>query len=174
MLIVKYFLYNILYLISLLFFLLALKTILGYFNKFIGVGQSNDLQWLVETETGNFVSVLRHPWKIWTTLETANIGALVLTRAAPIVYRKGFYWWAFRKTLEWWLGIFLQKKSDQEIRQIINRTMHPVSVPVHFCLSLLRASPRVCQILFGKSCDLPTPKDICQIKKQSFSNNFLF
>ena len=38
----------------------------------------------------------------------------------------------------------------------------------------LRASPKVCHILFGKSCDLPTPKTICQVKKQFISNNLLF
>ena len=31
-------------------------------------------------------------------------------------------------------------------------------------LDLVRASPRVCQILLGKSCDLSTPKIICSKK----------
>jgi hypothetical protein len=35
----------------------------------------------------------------------------------------------------------------------------------------IRASPRVCQILHGKSCDLPTSKKICQVKKEFISNN---
>jgi hypothetical protein len=29
----------------------------------------------------------------------------------------------------------------------------------------LRASPRVCQILLGKSCVLPTSKKLCKLKK---------
>jgi hypothetical protein len=35
----------------------------------------------------------------------------------------------------------------------------------------IRASPRVCQILLGKSCALPTSKKICQVKKEFSSNN---
>jgi hypothetical protein len=35
----------------------------------------------------------------------------------------------------------------------------------------IRASPRVCQILLGKSCALPTSKKICQVKKEFISNN---
>jgi hypothetical protein len=35
----------------------------------------------------------------------------------------------------------------------------------------IRASPRVCQILHGKSCALPTSKKICQVKKEFISNN---
>jgi hypothetical protein len=35
----------------------------------------------------------------------------------------------------------------------------------------IRASPRVCQILHGKSCALPTSKKICQVKKDFTSNN---
>jgi hypothetical protein len=31
----------------------------------------------------------------------------------------------------------------------------------------LRASPRVCQILLGKSCVLPSSKKVCQVKKSS-------
>ena len=79
---------------------------------------------------------------------------------------------SFQKNARVMIRNFFAKKSDQEIRQIINRTMHPVSVPVHFCLSLLRASPRVCQILFGKSCDLPTHKNICQVKKTVLLQQF--
>jgi hypothetical protein len=30
----------------------------------------------------------------------------------------------------------------------------------------IRASPRVCQILLGKSCALPTSKKVCQVKKR--------
>jgi hypothetical protein len=33
----------------------------------------------------------------------------------------------------------------------------------------IRASPRVCQILLGKSCALPTSKKICQVKKEFIS-----
>jgi hypothetical protein len=33
------------------------------------------------------------------------------------------------------------------------------------------ASPRVCQILLGKSCVLPTFKNIYQVKKEFISNN---
>jgi hypothetical protein len=35
----------------------------------------------------------------------------------------------------------------------------------------IRASPRVCQILLGKSCVLPTSKKLCQVKKEFISNN---
>jgi hypothetical protein len=35
----------------------------------------------------------------------------------------------------------------------------------------IRACPRVCQILLGKSCALPTSKKICQVKKEFISNN---
>jgi hypothetical protein len=35
----------------------------------------------------------------------------------------------------------------------------------------LRASPRVCQILLGKSCVLPTSKKICKVKKEFISNS---
>jgi hypothetical protein len=35
----------------------------------------------------------------------------------------------------------------------------------------IRASPRVCQILLGKSCALPTSKKICQVKHEFISNN---
>jgi len=41
-------------------------------------------------------------------------------------------------------------------------------------LSFLGASPRVCQILLDKSCDLSTPKIICQVKKQSISKSLTF
>jgi hypothetical protein len=36
---------------------------------------------------------------------------------------------------------------------------------------VIRASPRVCQILLGKSCALPTSKKTCQVKKEFISNN---
>jgi hypothetical protein len=35
----------------------------------------------------------------------------------------------------------------------------------------IRASPRVCQILLGKSYALPTSKKICQVKKEFICNN---
>jgi hypothetical protein len=35
----------------------------------------------------------------------------------------------------------------------------------------LRAAPRVCQILLGKSYVLPTSKMICQVKKDFISNS---
>jgi hypothetical protein len=45
----------------------------------------------------------------------------------------------------------------------------------HFALThgvlTLRASPRVCQILLGKSYVLPTSKKVCQVKKEFISNS---
>ena len=38
----------------------------------------------------------------------------------------------------------------------------------------IRASPSVCQILLDKSCDLPTSKIICQVKKQCISKSLTF
>jgi hypothetical protein len=38
-------------------------------------------------------------------------------------------------------------------------------------MALVRATPRVCQILLGKSCVLPTCKKICQVEKESVSNS---
>jgi hypothetical protein len=35
----------------------------------------------------------------------------------------------------------------------------------------LRASPRVCQNLLGKSCVLPTSKKLCNVKKEFISNS---
>jgi hypothetical protein len=35
----------------------------------------------------------------------------------------------------------------------------------------IRESPRVCQLLLGKSCALPTSKKICHVKKKFISNN---
>jgi hypothetical protein len=35
----------------------------------------------------------------------------------------------------------------------------------------IRAYPRVCQILLGKSCALLTSEKICQVKKEFISNN---
>jgi hypothetical protein len=35
----------------------------------------------------------------------------------------------------------------------------------------LRASPRVCQNLLGKSCVLPTSKKLCKVKKESIFNS---
>jgi hypothetical protein len=37
--------------------------------------------------------------------------------------------------------------------------------------SSLRASPRVCQNLLGKSCVLPTSKKLCKVKKEFISNS---
>ena len=39
---------------------------------------------------------------------------------------------------------------------------------------VVRASLGVCQILLDKSCDLPTLKIICQVKKQSISKSLIF
>jgi hypothetical protein len=41
-------------------------------------------------------------------------------------------------------------------------------------LSLVRASPRVWQFSFGKSCVLPSCKKICQVKIKPLSNSSLF
>jgi hypothetical protein len=38
----------------------------------------------------------------------------------------------------------------------------------------LRISPRVWQILFGKSCVLLTPNIICQVKKETISKRLVF
>jgi hypothetical protein len=35
----------------------------------------------------------------------------------------------------------------------------------------VRASPRVCQNLLGKSCVLPTSKKLCKVKKEFISNS---
>jgi hypothetical protein len=36
---------------------------------------------------------------------------------------------------------------------------------------IVRASPRVCQNLLGKSCVLPTSKKLCKVKKEFISNS---
>ena len=41
-------------------------------------------------------------------------------------------------------------------------------------LGYLRASPRVCQILLSKSCDLSTPKRFGKLKKEPLSKSLLF
>jgi hypothetical protein len=38
-------------------------------------------------------------------------------------------------------------------------------------IKTLRASPRVCQNLLGKSCVLPTSKKLCKVKKEFISNS---
>ena len=42
------------------------------------------------------------------------------------------------------------------------------------CVAVVRASPRVWQILLGKSSVLPTPKTIWQVKKDPLSKSLLF
>jgi hypothetical protein len=41
----------------------------------------------------------------------------------------------------------------------------------HLSIHLLRASPRVCQNILGKSCVLPTAKKLYKVKKEFISNS---
>jgi hypothetical protein len=51
--------------------------------------------------------------------------------------------------------------------------LYSIDLGVQFQDSLqnLRASPRVCQNLLGKSCVLPTSKKLCKVKKEFTSNS---
>jgi len=49
--------------------------------------------------------------------------------------------------------------------------MEEAEVHGRMALEHLRASPRVCHILLGISCVLPTSKKISQIKKELIANN---
>jgi hypothetical protein len=55
-----------------------------------------------------------------------------------------------------YLASVKKKNHLVESAKVIERDMTPKES--------VRASPRFCQILFGKSCVLPTFKKICQIK----------
>jgi hypothetical protein len=50
-------------------------------------------------------------------------------------------------------------------------TLHVNNLHVNRNEVMIRATPKVCQILLGKTCVLTTCKKICQVKKESTSNS---
>jgi hypothetical protein len=62
-------------------------------------------------------------------------------------------------------GIIVRLWEDKWVDNVSLRERYPS------LFNIIRASPRVCQILLDTSCVLPSYKKVCQVKKEFISNN---
>jgi hypothetical protein len=86
----------------------------------------------------------------------------------PIIFQNPFkkhdVIWLTNYSNGWW------KERLDPSKELV---LYSIDLGVQFQDSLqnLRASPRVCQNLLGKSCVLPTSKKLCKVKKEFTSNS---
>jgi hypothetical protein len=67
------------------------------------------------------------------------------------------------------VAVMRHARHDQQLRRYHDRNVKEASFNVDDLV--LRASPRVCQNLLGKSYVLPTSKKLCKVKKEFISNS---